>query len=127
MAECGKEGLRVDYPRCEHEVRGIVHGPGDTPGKLPFELLDKICELAPAQPTFLYPYPPEVSTLSRCNEQDPFVTNRFGLCIAGRERVNGFCELNDPEEQAPRFREQVARKDAGDVLLFPQRKPEGSA
>ena len=66
------------------------------------------------QPTFVYAYPTEVSPLSRCNEKDPFVTDRFEFFIAGRELANGFSELNDPEEQAARFREQVARKDAGD-------------
>ncbi len=103
------------YLRRVLEERGIAHTPGDGPGKLQIELFDKTCEQALVQPTFVYAYPTEVSPLSRCNEQDPFVTDRFEFFIAGRELANGFSELNDPEEQAQRFREQVARKDAGDV------------
>ncbi|MEE4108992.1 MAG: amino acid--tRNA ligase-related protein, partial [Halieaceae bacterium] len=59
-------------------------------------------------------YPTEVSPLSRRNDEDPFVTDRFELFVAGREIANGFSELNDAEDQADRFREQVAQKDAGD-------------
>ncbi|HUO79943.1 MAG TPA: lysine--tRNA ligase [Steroidobacteraceae bacterium] len=102
------------YLRRVLDARGIAHAPGDGPGKLQIELFDKTCEPALVQPTFVYAYPTEVSPLSRCNEQDPFVTDRFEFFIAGRELANGFSELNDPEEQAARFREQVARKDAGD-------------
>jgi lysyl-tRNA synthetase, class II len=102
------------YLRRVLDDRGIAHAPGDGPGKLQIELFDKTCEQALLQPTFVYAYPTEVSPLSRCNEQDPFVTDRFEFFVAGRELANGFSELNDPEEQAARFREQVARKDAGD-------------
>jgi lysyl-tRNA synthetase class 2 len=55
-----------------------------------------------------------VSPLSRCNDDDPFVTDRFELFVGGREIANGFTELNDPEDQAERFRQQVQAKDAGD-------------
>jgi lysyl-tRNA synthetase class 2 len=55
-----------------------------------------------------------VSPLSRPNDADPFITDRFEFFIGGREIANGFSELNDPEEQAARFRAQVARKDKGD-------------
>ncbi len=103
------------YLRRVLDARAIPHTPGDGPGKLQIELFDKTCEHALVQPTFVYAYPTEVSPLSRCNETDPFVTDRFEFFIAGRELANGFSELNDPEEQAARFREQVARKDAGDV------------
>jgi lysyl-tRNA synthetase, class II len=102
------------YLRRVLDDRGIPHAAADGPGKLQIELFDKTCESALVQPTFVYAYPTEVSPLSRCNEQDPFVTDRFEFFIAGRELANGFSELNDPEEQAARFREQVARKDAGD-------------
>ncbi len=102
------------YLRRVLDDRGIPHTASDGPGKLQIELFDKTCEHTLVQPTFVYAYPTEVSPLSRCNEQDPFVTDRFEFFVAGRELANGFSELNDPEEQAARFREQVARKDAGD-------------
>ena len=60
-------------------------------------------------------YPTEVSPLARRNDADPFVTDRFELFIAGREIANGFSELNDAEDQAERFRRQVAERDAGDL------------
>ena len=62
------------------------------------------------QPTFVYAYPAEVSPLARRNDQDPFITDRFEFFVGGRELANGFSELNDPDDQAARFREQVARK-----------------
>ena len=65
-------------------------------------------------PTFVYAYPTEVSPLSRANDKDPFLTDRFEFFVAGREIANGFSELNDAEDQAARFRAQVERKDAGD-------------
>ena len=65
-------------------------------------------------PTFVYAYPTEVSPLSRANDVDVFLTDRFEFFVAGRELANGFSELNDAEDQAARFRAQVERKDAGD-------------
>jgi lysyl-tRNA synthetase class 2 len=62
----------------------------------------------------VYAYPTEVSPLSRTNDADPFLTDRFEFFLAGRELANGFSELNDAEDQAARFRAQVERKDAGD-------------
>ena len=62
----------------------------------------------------LFRSPIEVSPLARCNEDRPEITDRFELIIGGRELANGFSELNDPEDQATRFREQVAQKDSGD-------------
>jgi lysyl-tRNA synthetase class 2 len=83
-------------------------------GKLQIEIFDKTCESRLQQPTFVTAYPTEVSPLSRRNDDDPFVTDRFELFIAGRELANGFSELNDPEDQAERFRAQVDSRDAGD-------------
>jgi lysyl-tRNA synthetase class 2 len=84
------------------------------PGKLQIEIFEKTGEAELRQPTFITQYPAEVSPLARRNDDDPFVTDRFELFIAGREIANGFSELNDPEDQAERFREQAAAAAAGD-------------
>ncbi len=86
----------------------------DGPGKLQIELFEKTAEHLLLDPTFVHAYPVEVSPLSRANDADPFITDRFEFFIARRELANGFSELNDPEEQAHRFRAQLARKQAGD-------------
>ena len=83
-------------------------------GKLQIEIFEKTGESNLREPTFVTRYPTEVSPLSRRNDRDPFVTDRFELFIAGREIANGFSELNDPEDQADRFRAQAASRDAGD-------------
>ncbi len=62
----------------------------------------------------MHSYPAEVSPLARRNDADPFLTDRFKFFVGGRELANGFSELNDAEDQAQRFREQAARKTAGD-------------
>jgi lysyl-tRNA synthetase class 2 len=85
------------------------------PGKLLTELFDATVEEHLQQPTFITQYPTEVSPLSRRNDENPNVTDRFELFICGREIANGFSELNDPEDQAARFRAQVENKDAGDL------------
>jgi lysyl-tRNA synthetase class 2 len=72
-------------------------------GKLQTEIFDETCEAKLREPTFITQYPAEVSPLARKNDDDPFVTDRFELFIAGREIANGFSELNDPEDQAERF------------------------
>jgi lysyl-tRNA synthetase class 2 len=90
-----------------------VHG-ADGPGKLQIEIFEKTGEHELRQPTFVYAYPAEVSPLARRNDADPFITDRFEFFVAGRELANGFSELNDPDDQAARFREQVARKSSGD-------------
>ncbi len=84
-------------------------------GKLQMELFEATVEDKLIQPTFITAYPTEVSPLARCNDDDPTVTDRFEFFIGGRELANGFSELNDPEEQAIRFKKQVADKDAGDL------------
>lgn len=84
------------------------------PGKLQIEIFDKTCEAQLRKPTFITQYPTEVSPLSRRNDEDPFVTDRFEFFIAGREIANGFSELNDPEDQADRFRAQVTDRESGD-------------
>jgi len=93
---------------------GIRIEPTYGAGKLQIEIFEKTCESALVQPTFITQYPTEVSPLSRRNDEDPFVTDRFEFFVTGREIANGFSELNDPEDQASRFREQVRNRDAGD-------------
>jgi lysyl-tRNA synthetase class 2 len=71
------------------------------------------------EPTFITHYPTEVSPLSRRNEEDPDVVDRFELFIAGREIANGFSELNDPLDQRERFLQQLKEKtEEGDASLF---------
>ncbi len=84
-------------------------------GKVQIEIFEKTAEHRLEQPTFITAYPAEVSPLARRNDENPFVTDRFEFFVAGREIANGFSELNDPEDQAERFREQVRDKDAGDL------------
>jgi len=101
-----------------HQVcaaQGIEPGEGDGAGKLQIELFEKTCEHRMVQPTFVHSYPTEVSPLSRRRDSDPFVTDRFEFFVDGRELANGFSELNDPEDQADRFRHQATRKQAGDL------------
>ncbi len=83
-------------------------------GKIQTEIFDATVEENLMDPTFITLYPTEVSPLSRRNDDDPFVTDRFELFVGGREIANGFSELNDAEDQAERFKAQVADKDAGD-------------
>ena len=93
---------------------GIPVKPDDGAGKLQIEIFEKTAEHRLLQPTFVYAYPAEVSPLARRNDSDPFLTDRFEFFVGGREIANGFSELNDAEDQAARFREQVARKSGGD-------------
>jgi lysyl-tRNA synthetase class 2 len=84
-------------------------------GKVQIEIFEKTVEDRLADPTFITAYPTEVSPLARRNDDDPFVTDRFEFFVGGREIANGFSELNDAEDQAERFRQQVQEKDAGDL------------
>jgi lysyl-tRNA synthetase, class II len=104
----------VPYLRAVCDRLGIVYKTGDGAGKLQIEVFEKTAEHTLVDPTFVTAYPAEVSPLSRANDADPFLTDRFEFFIAGRELANGFSELNDPEDQAARFRAQVARMEAGD-------------
>lgn len=83
-------------------------------GKIQIEIFEKTVEENLKDPTFITAYPTEVSPLARRNDNDPFVTDRFEFFVGGRELANGFSELNDSEDQAERFKAQVAEKDAGD-------------
>ena len=83
-------------------------------GKIQIEIFEETAEAQLQEPTFITAYPTEVSPLARRNDDDPFVTDRFEFFVGGRELANGFSELNDAEDQADRFKAQVAAKDAGD-------------
>ena len=84
-------------------------------GGLQLTLFENTVEPELFEPTYIVDYPAEVSPLARRSDKNPEITERFELYIAGREIANGFSELNDPEDQAERFMEQVRQKDAGDI------------
>jgi len=88
--------------------------PGYGWGKLLLEIFEKTVETGLVQPTFITHYPVEVSPLARESDSEPGITDRFELFIGGKEMANGFSELNDPEDQAARFRAQVEAKAGGD-------------
>ncbi|MGB4600665.1 MAG: lysine--tRNA ligase [Trichlorobacter sp.] len=83
-------------------------------GKLIMEIFEEVAEHKLIQPTFVTAYPTEVSPLSRKNDHDPYIVDRFELMIGGREIANAFSELNDPVDQKERFLAQVEEKDKGD-------------
>ncbi|GGB35627.1 lysine--tRNA ligase [Oceanisphaera marina] len=83
-------------------------------GRVITEIFEETVEHRLIQPTFITEYPAEVSPLARRNDKDPSITERFEFFIGGREIANGFAELNDAEDQAQRFQDQVNQKDAGD-------------
>jgi lysyl-tRNA synthetase class 2 len=105
----------VEYLRSHCDRSGVGYTAADGPGKLQIEIFEKTAEHRVLQPTLVYSYPAEVSPLARRNDSDPFLTDRFEFFVGGRELANGFSELNDPEDQAARFRDQLARKTAGDA------------
>ncbi len=119
LLECLPEldaGTLEDEARSREAARalGVEVPPGGGRGRIWMALFEEHVEHRLRQPTFITAYPTEVSPLSRRNDRDPFVTDRFELFIAGREIANGFSELNDPDEQADRFRAQAAARGAGD-------------
>ena len=83
-------------------------------GRMVLEIFEETVESKLIDPTFVTEYPVEVSPLSRRSEENPDFADRFELFIGGKEFANGFCELNDPDDQASRFEDQVAAKDSGD-------------
>ncbi|MBN2809744.1 MAG: lysine--tRNA ligase [Deltaproteobacteria bacterium] len=84
-------------------------------GKCLMKIFDEKVEAQLIQPTFITDYPVSISPLSRRNESNPEVTDRFELFIAGREMANAFSELNDPLDQRERFEQQLRDKAAGDL------------
>jgi lysyl-tRNA synthetase, class II len=110
LADCTNlEALRGHCARLK-----IKHKPTDGWGKLLLAIFEATVEEHLIQPTFITHHPLEVSPLSRRNDEQQDMTDRFELFIAAREIANGFSELNDPEDQAERFRAQVESKEAGD-------------
>jgi lysyl-tRNA synthetase class 2 len=104
----------LDAARRVAEALRIPLKPSYGLGKVQIEIFEKTVESRLKDPTFITAYPTEVSPLARRNDVDAFVTDRFEFFVGGREIANGFSELNDAEDQAERFRQQVQDKDAGD-------------
>jgi lysyl-tRNA synthetase class 2 len=104
----------VAYLREHCDRLKLPYKPGDGAGKLQIEIFEKTAEHRLIAPTFVYAYPAEVSPLARRNDSDAFITDRFEFFVGGREIANGFSELNDPEDQAERFKAQLNRKTEGD-------------
>ena len=103
-SELAKKGAAIDHPPLK----------GAGAGALQLALFEETAESLLWEPTYIVDYPIEVSPLARESDTRPGVTERFELFVAGRELANGFSELNDAEDQAARFRAQVAAKEAGD-------------
>ncbi|EPP8230686.1 lysine--tRNA ligase [Escherichia coli] len=93
---------------------GITVEPSWGVGRLQSEIFEEVVEQHLIQPTFITEYPAEISPLARRNDKNPLYTDRFEFFIGKREIGNGFSELNDAEDQAERFKEQVKAKEAGD-------------
>ena len=96
------------------KTQNITVKPGMNLGQLQGELFDEFVEEKLINPTFITEYPVEISPLARRDDNNPAITERFELFIAGREIANAFSELNDPIDQYERFKGQVEAKDAGD-------------
>ena len=106
--------------RDQHYLLGVckklkIKNSKDMPaGKLLLEIFEKTVEEHLIEPTFITAYPKDVSPLSRANDDDPWLVDRFEFFLAGRELANGFHELNDPDDQSQRFKDQVKERDSGD-------------
>lgn len=96
------------------EARNIAITKKDKPGKVLANIFDELVEPKLISPTFIYGYPIEISPLSRRNDQNPEIADRFELFIDGKEMANAFTELNDPVDQRERFMQQVAMREEGD-------------
>jgi lysyl-tRNA synthetase class 2 len=111
------EEILSDPQKMEQYIEDTIHveiAGRPTPGKLLMTIFEETVEEKLVQPTFITHYPVEVSPLSRRNEADPSLTDRFELFIAGREIANGFSELNDPLDQKQRFLDQLKERATGD-------------
>src|SRR5689334_9865703 len=106
---------KPEYLRAALASFGVEVLPTDGIGVLQLKLFEATTEDKLVQPTFIVAYPADVSPLARASDADAALTDRFELFITGREIANGFSELNDPEDQAARFRAQARAKEAGDA------------
>jgi len=114
--DLGEDAIRdADKLRERCGQLGIPVKPEYGAGKLQLEIFEKTVEDSLKGPVFVTHFPAEVSPLARCTDADPFLTDRFELFIAARELANGFSELNDPEDQAERFKAQLSAKEGGDL------------
>lgn len=113
-------GHAADFYNDYSKVRAYIRDRGEKAAdseslaKLQAKLFDLDVEPKLIQPHFIYHYPTAISPLSRRNDENPEITDRFELFITGREIANAFSELNDPVDQRMRFEEQVREKEAGD-------------
>ena len=122
MAELASEGAgeEVSFQRTREELAAILEANGGHAedgwgkGKLIAEIFEAVAEEKIIQPTFVIDHPVEISPLAKRKLSDPNLTDRFELFICGHEYANAFTELNDPVDQAERFRAQLAAKDMGD-------------
>jgi lysyl-tRNA synthetase class 2 len=96
------------------ESKKIPLSKTDSHGKVIEKIFDQLVEPELINPTYIIGYPTEISPLSRKNDQNPEIVDRFELFIAGKEIANAFTELNDPDDQRSRFEKQVSLRESGD-------------
>jgi len=114
-AECRTADLRDRaFLARKLDSLGVGYKPHQGWGSLQLVLFETVAEKHLVEPTFVLEFPAEVSPLARSSDRDPGIAERFELFIDAKEIANGFSELNDPDDQAERFREQAALKEAGD-------------
>jgi lysyl-tRNA synthetase class 2 len=104
----------IDFIKAELKKHNEEEPKEKSLGSYQLALFEAVAEEKLWNPTYIIDYPVEVSPLARASDENPSITERFELFIAGREIANGFSELNDAEDQAERFKKQVEQKDAGD-------------